>query len=260
MIDTGLTAVKQHHMTASENIILYPDPTTVFTDPALSVYFKPLLTANTEAGGQSRAIHLLSTDGLICEETLSFRYAENFCFGFSCNAGRYQFLGDLRVFREADLVPALHRLLLEDFEQKKAAYVKNKTTTGEYLEQLQPILKTEPAAAGFTDAEYYARSFYSYEFTKYYYQRFGVHRHVSVVTEGWAKNTDPFLLDGDDAGDILEEWLDGFEEKAAHQYRITAAMFAAGTERRRFVSLSSGLVLALLDPREEIVYMIECTS
>ena len=248
-------------MTQNENITLYPAPETVFTDPSLALYFKPLFSTTAQANGKSYSIHMLCRDGLICKEEPAYQYAENYCFGFRYHEGRYEFIGDLQVFEGSDYVPALYRFLQEDFEQKKDGYLKNKTTVKEYLQGLRNDLQAIPGLHDETYTEIYARSFYSYEFTRYYYQKYGTHRHISVVTEQWAKNTDPFLLDKEDAQDIMEEWLEGFEEDTEYQYGITTNSFVAGTESRRFTALAgSSVVLALLDADKELVYMVEYTS
>lgn len=246
-------------MINQEHITLYPLPEAVFADPALALYFKPLLTATVIINNKSYAIHLLSTDGLICREQPGYQYAENYFFGFAYNKGLYQFKGNLEVFENADKVPALYHFLQDDFLANKNRYLKSKTPVKEYLQHLHADLKAISAFTDLDDAEYYAKAFYSYEFTRYYYQKYGAQRHISVVTEGWTKNTDPFLLDVGEALNILEEWLEGFSEDTPYDYKITKEMLVAGTERRRFAH-SAGFTLALLDPENEIVYMAECSS
>jgi|GEM_PF-1590130 len=246
-------------MINQEHITLYPSPEAVFADPALALYFKPLLTVAIQLNNKSYGIHLLSTDGLICHEEPEYQYAENYLFGFAYNQGLYQFKGNLQVFENADKVPALYQFLQEDFSANKDQYLKSKTPVKEYLQNLHTGLKAISAFADFDDAEYYTKAFYSYEFTKCYYEKYGAHRHISVVTEGWGKNTDPFLLDEEDARDILEEWLERFEEDSPYDYKITEEMLIAGTERRRFAH-SGGFTLALLDAEKEMVYVVECSA
>lgn len=246
-------------MINQEHITLYPLPESVFADPVLALYFKPLLTATVMINNKSYAIHLLSTDGLICKEEQGCQYAENYFFGFAYNRGLYQFKGNLQVFENADKVPVLYHFLKEDFLANKDRYLKSKTPVKEYLQSLHTDLKAISAFTDLDDAEYYAKAFYSYEFTRFYYQKYGAFRHVSVVTEGWAKNTNPFLLDEEEALNILEEWLEGFREDTPYDYTITEEMLVAGTERRRFAH-SGGFTLVLLDPEKEIVYMVECGS
>jgi len=247
-------------MNTEENIILYPEPSEVFTDPSLVMYFKPLLTTLIHLNGKPYKIHLVSTDGLICEEESTIKYSENYLFGFRYHQGIYEFLGNPEVFTDSTSVPALYELLQQDFLENRDQYIKIKKTVKEYLKEIRLQILSVP---GFNDpdaAEYYAKAFYSYEFTKYYYQKYGVHRHISVVTEGWAKNTDPFLLDEEDGQDILEEFLMNMEDDSPHDYGLSPEQFAAGTERRRFVSLSGSLVLALADPEQDIIYMAEYGS
>lgn len=248
-------------MSQTENIFLYPEPSAVFKDPALALYFKPLLTHAVNVNNKDYQIHLFSRDGLICKEEPIYQYSENYCFGFRYNDGKYEFLGDLQVFEETEKLSALHQLLQQDFDAKKDEYLKNKTTVKEYLEAIRKELEDASRFGEYIYAEIYARSFYSYEFTRYYYRKYGAHRHISVVTEQWAKNTDPFLLDEDDAQDMLEEWFEGFDEDTESKYGISTDMFAGGTESRRFTALAgSSVVFALVDAEKDIVYMVEYTS
>ncbi|MGE7774754.1 hypothetical protein ACQKLP_08525 [Chitinophaga sp. NPDC101104] len=70
-----------------ENILLHPDPATVFADPAMAMYFKPLLTVLGET-----PVHLLTREGLIVKNEPDYRFAENYCFGFGMEAGKYRLL------------------------------------------------------------------------------------------------------------------------------------------------------------------------
>lgn len=247
-------------MMTEENITLYPEPSKVFTDPSLAMYFKPLLTTLAHLNGQQYTIHLLSTDGLICKEESSVKYSENYLFGFRDHHGIYEFLGNPEVFINNTSVPALYELLLQDFLENRDKYLKAKKTVKEYLMDIREPILSLPELDDTDAAQYYAKAFYSYEFTKYYYQKYGVHKHISVVTEGWGKNTDPFLLDKEDGQDVLEEFLMNMEEDSLHDYGLNPEQFIAGTERRRFVSLSGGLVLALRDPENDIIYIAEYGS
>lgn len=247
-------------MTTEENITLYPEPSEVFTDPSLAVYFKPLLTTSVYLSGKSYKIHLLSTDGLVCKEESTIRYSENYLFGFRYNQGVYEFLGNAEAFVDSTAVPALYEFLQQDFLENRDEYLKTKKTVKEYLEDIRVQILSLPGFEDPDTAEYYAKAFYSYEFTKYYYQKYSVHRHISVVTEGWAKNTDPFLLDEEEGQDVLEEFLMNLEEDSPHDYGLSPEQFTAGIERRRFVSLSGALVLALADPEQDIIYIAEYSS
>ena len=233
-----------------ENILLYPDPATVFAEPALAMYFKPLLTVLGET-----PVHLLTRDGMIVKHEPAYQFAENYCFGFGLEAGKYRFLGSVDAFEASGKIPALYAQLHNDWQQNKDGYLKGKTPVKVYLEAHAALLDSEYASI-------YARSFYSFEFTRYYYQKFGVHRHVSVVTEGWAKTDDDFLLEGADAGDVLEECLGLIEEEGAvYPLNLSAGMIVAATESRRFAALSgSCFVMGLLDRENEILYMVEHAS
>jgi len=241
------------------HIVFYPAIEKVFKDTTLAVYFRPLLSVTTSVAGKPYVIHLVATDGLFCKE--KFNYAEKNFFGFKYNGGLYEFLGDLKVFNGYNKIPALYSFLQQDFLLSRDGYLANKVKVSDYLKKIASQLKKMFTHQDFSDAEYYAEAFYSYEFTKYYYERFGTHRHISVVTENYGKNTRPFLMDEDDALSILEEFFINLPYNVTFDYGINIEMFVAGTERYRFMSINGGGdVLAMLDPAKDIVYMLEYFS
>jgi hypothetical protein len=241
------------------NIVLYPSVEKVFKDIALGLYFRPILTASVLITGKQYSVHLVATDGLFCKE--KFKYSEQNFFGFKYDNGLYEFLGDLKVFNDYDKVPALYSFLQQDFLQNRDSYITHKTKANEYIENLEPHLRRISTFQDFSSATYYATAFYSYEFTKYYYEKFGTHRHISVITENYAKNTDPFLFEKGTALSILEEFFVNLQYNVTFDYKITEEMFVAGAERYRFMSINGGGdVLALLDATKEIVYILEYHS
>ncbi|TEB41011.1 hypothetical protein D0809_27695, partial [Flavobacterium circumlabens] len=121
------------------------------------------------------------------------KYSESYFFGFKYDNGTYDFLGSLEVFKEFDKVPDLYHFLEKDFMANKDSYLKNKRGVSKYLEDIKLELEKVSKFNDFSDAEYYAQ-FYSFEFTKYYYEKYGKHNHISVVTENYGKNTDSVLL------------------------------------------------------------------
>lgn len=244
-----------------ENVTLYPPVETVFKDTRLGIYFRPLLTARMLVADKPYNIHLLGTDGLVCKEDVSFPYAENYFFGFKYNNGHYEFLGNLEVFEEHSRIPALHAALTADFRKNRDEYLAAKTSIPEYMERITAGLIDLSAFSDMAYAEYYEKAFYSYEFTKYYYEKYGRHQHISVVTQGYAKNTEPFLMEEENAQDILEEFFINLEDNLANDYGIKEELFVCGTERYRFMSrIGGGDVLALADSEKDIIYILEYAS
>jgi hypothetical protein len=242
-----------------KHIELYPSIEKVFKDKTLGFYFRPLLTVKTSIANKAYNIHLVATDGLYCKE--QHKYSENNFFGFKYNNGLYEFLGDLSIFEEYDKIPELYNFLQEDFIQNRDSYLKEKTTVEKYLEKKSPELKNIVKSDFFSNAAYYAEALYSYNFTKYYYENYGIHKHISVITENYSKNTDPFLLEEADASSILEEFFINLNYNLNHDYEIKKEMFVSGTERYRFMSIiGGGCVLSLVDPTKDIVYILEYFS
>jgi len=238
------------------SIILYPKADQIFNNPEFAIYFKPLLTFNTSVSGKKYQIHLLGTDGLFCET--KFKYSENNFFGFKYNNGIYDFLGDLRVFNEHDKVPELYTFLKKDFLKNCESYLNNKTSVSRYLSKIEVELKEISNFEDFSNTIYYAEAFYSYEFTKFYYEKYGKHSHISVVTEGFTKNTDPLIIDKKNASSILEEFFLNLEYNLENEYAINKEMFMSATRGERFLSINGGCdILAMLDTSKDIIYMLE---
>ncbi len=241
------------------NITLYPKIEKVFKDKRLGFYFRPLLTVEINVENKPYSIHLVATDGLFCEE--KFKYSEQNFFGFKYDNGLYEFLGELKVFNDYEKVPDFYSFLDKDFIENRDTYIDNKVKCVDYIKKLKPHLKKTSGFQDVSNAEYYAEAFYSYEFTKYYYEKYGVHRHISVLTQNYGKNTEPFLFEKKNALSILEEFFINLKYNVTFDYNISENMFVAGTERYRFMSLNGGGdVLAMLDPTKDIVYILEYFS
>lgn len=246
--------------TKQENIVeFYPKIENVLTDISLNCYFRPLLTYNYNIDDKYYQIHLLCTDGLYCEGKI--KYSESNFFGFDYNGGKYKFLGNIKCFMNYKIIPKLYDFLLKDFMEKKDDYLNNKVSTDTYLGSISDkICKLFPAkySDSITD---YAEAFYSYEFTKYYYEQTGKHKHISVVTENYGENEDDFLLSKNDALNILEEYFINLKYMQKNTYEITKEMFCCAVESSRFMSIIGGrLVFTLLDKNNDKVYLLEYTT
>lgn len=235
-------------------VILYPKASDVFTDERLACYFRPLLSFACRQDGSAYTFHLLGTDGLYCER--EYRHAENNFFGFRYLAGKYEFIGDLGVFGGGN-VEEVYALLQADFAKNKEAYWKEKVTVEAYKERLIDEL----AEVADFDVDYYAEAFYSYEFTKYHYERTGEFRHVSELTEGCDHDDSPVLIDQETAQELSEEFFLNLQWNVKYDYGIDKSMVCAATERFRFMSVfGGGTVFALWKPQEQTVYLLEYFS
>jgi hypothetical protein len=110
----------------------------------------------------------------------------------------------------------------------------------------------------FENILYYAEAFYGYEFTKYYYEKTGTHRHISVVTEGYGENTNDFLLKKDDAINMLGEFFINLKYNLQNDYDINEEAFCCAADEWRFTSIiCSCEVFALLNKNADKVYILE---
>jgi len=240
-------------------IELYPKIENVLADTSLKCYFRPLLTYKHTVDRKEYQIHLLGTDGLFCEE--KFKNAESNFFGFDYNGGKYIFSGNIECFAECDKIPIVYDFLCQDFQNKKENYLSNKVTTEIYLKGIRAKLKKLAIFEDFNNITYYAEAFYCYEFTKYYYEKTGKHKHISVVTEDYGENEDDFLLDKAFALNVLEEFFVNLKWNLENDYGITKDMFCCAVERYRFMSIcGGGVVFTLLDKNADKVYVLEYHS
>ena len=234
-------------------IKLYPEIEEVLTDPLLECYFRPLLTCNCERNVKNYKIHLLCFDGVFPDENRVVKYSEGGLFGFQYNNGVYKFLGDIKTLEHYDKIPVLYECLKADVIQHKDEYVDNKVPFSKYYNRLKGLIKKDFA---FDTIDFYTEAFYSYEFTKYYYEKTGIHKHISVLTENYGENDDDFLLEENDARNMLEEFFLNIQWNLKNNYDgFNIDMFCCAAECYRFMSLlGSFTIFGLLDEKNDIVY------
>ena len=237
-------------------IEIYPKIENVLADTQLKCYFHPLLTYTYTLSQKDYKIHLLATDGLYCEKI--FLNSENNFFGFGYNDGKYEFLGNIECFVEYDKIPMVYDFLIKDFQENKDAYLQNKISTQAYLKKIEDKLKKLANFKDFDYMNYYAEAIYSYEFTKYHYEKTGIHSHISVITENYGKDDSDFLLAKDDALGILDEFFMNLQWNLQNDYGVSKAMFCCATDTYRFMSIIGGSVaFAFLDKSLDKVYILE---
>ena len=254
-----LKELKEKKSAEFDVIELYPKIENVLADTSLKCYFHPLLTYRHTINGKDYKIHLLGTDGLYCEE--SFLNSERNFFGFDYNDGKYKFLGNIECFIGYEKIPMVYDFLIRDFQENKDGYLSGKVSTEKYLKGIENELKKLANFENFDAITYYAEAIYSYEFTKYNYEKTGEHVHISAITDNFVKDKNNFLLDKNDALSVLDEFFINLQWNLENDYGISKDMFCCATDRFRFMSIvGDGMVFALLDKSVEKIYILEYSS
>lgn len=240
----------------NDEIILFPDFCDVFEDLSLACYFRPLMTKMHQVGDRGYPIHLVSTDGMFCE--VPFLYAENNFFGFEYKNGKYQFMGDLRVFGESNFND-VYQVLVADFEKNKDDYLERKVSASDYSKKIKPLVDHVAQFSKGQDLGYFSEALYSYLFTKYYYEKTGKFKNIREVTSNYANNTDPILLSQCDIETFLQEFFLNMKYNLKNSYNLSAQMAVCGTSGYRF-TLWGGETIAFLDEDASRVFILEYHS
>lgn len=240
----------------TNKIILFPDINDVFSDTTLACYFKPLLTVEHNTGKKNYHIHLLSADGVFCEQ--AFLNAESGFFGFQYNNGKYQFLGDTKVFGDSNFHD-VYTALQADFDANKDNYLESKITYKAYAQQIKPLLEKVAQFTPEQDPTYYAEAFYCYAFTKYHYQKTNRFIHINAVTENWGIDDSDIFISRDDMNNILNEFFINLEYTHKNNYNITIDNAICATLAYRF-ALFAGTSIAFLDEESDQIFILEYHS
>ncbi|MDI2089915.1 hypothetical protein [Commensalibacter oyaizuii] len=231
---------------------LYPDVTEVFVNPELlRPYFFPLLSFKHDG----QLFHMIAVPGLFFNETQCQHYSECGFFGFQRDQdGRYEFLGGFSIFEEYQEVPALYKILQEDWLLHGEKYYHQHITVKDYISSLdiQDNLKKK--------LKCYIGDFYGYQMTKTNWYRTGKFKTFMFMTEAWS-NVDALDFinanEHDQAGDFLvnKDFILKFD------YDLTPEMMIGGIGKGDFLSvINGGTNFLFWDDVKDIIYLVELYS
>lgn len=232
-----------------DNVQLYPPASSVFADPLLEAYFKPLLSYKHDGN----YIHLLSTDGLYCLN--SCKFSENGFWGFKYADGRYEFLGDLGVFGKNN-AGEVYSYLKEDFYANSALYLSERLKQEAYWNRIEKAILTIADFDAEQDVKYYAEACYSYFLSRYNYEQTGKFYYVMELVAGYGHDEEPILLDNSMMDSILDEFFMNMKYLLNYDYEITPEMVVCATESFRY-TYYGGVSFAFLDKYSDNVYILE---
>lgn len=235
------------------DIILFPDPKNVFADSEMEMYFTPLITYNYRTDNREYKIHILTSAGLICEN--SYLNSENRFFGFQYIDEKYKFLGNLNTFGNSD-IKEVYYFLRQDFEKNKDYYLNQKVSISDYIKLIKPLMKK---AGHFTETQSlctYAENFYSYEISKYNYEKTGKLQHLFEITEILYPQDKPYFYNVEEAQEILQDFYNNLGDYFKNRYDFKNAKPVCVTDTFRFTNFSSSAIV-FFKPEENLVYIAE---
>lgn len=228
-----------------KNIKFFPDYKDVFIDEKLKYYFKPICTIGD--------YHFLTVDGIFCIK--SYKFSENYYFGFKLKDGKYEFLGNVDCFGKND-VERLYEILERDFEENKKHYLDKKIKIVNYVEdilnKIEGIIFEEEQ-----DLEYYIESFYCYNMAKYYYELKEKVVSVKALTENYGITPEnELLIDKEELKNCLGDFFVNIEDELELTPAPTEDMCVMGMEIIPF-TMWGEIVGLLYDEKEDIIYLRE---
>lgn len=235
------------------DIILFPDPKDVFTEPEMEMYFTPILTYNYESNEREYKIHILTSAGLICEN--SYLNSENRFFGFQYIDKKYKFLGNLNTFGNSQ-IKEVFKFLKSDFEKNKDYYLEQKVTLADYIKMIKPLAKR---AGIFTEGQSlstYLENFYSYELIKYNYKKTNKLKHLFEITEAVQKNNASYFFHENETKNMLTYFYNNLNDYFKTRYDFKNAKPICAVDTFKFTNFIS-LAVIFFDKEKNIVYNFE---
>lgn len=238
------------------DIILFPKTEDVFAEEGLEMFFTPILTYNYLLNGKKYKIHVLTSAGLICEN--SYLNSEDRFFGFRYVDGKYKFIGNLNTFGNSQIKEVYH-FLHEDFEKNKDYYLEQKVNITDYMKMIKPLVRR---AGHFTEEQSictYTENFYSYEMTKYHYEKIGKLKHLFEITEFVHGIDAPYFFDTAKTLELLKGFYEKLSDYSKMRYDFENAKPVCSVDTFKFTTFSSTAV-TFLNPEKNLVYTFEYTA
>lgn len=237
----------------NNDIILFPNPKDVFADAEMEMYFTPLVTYNYKSNGKEYKIHVLTSAGLICEN--SYLNSENRFFGFQYVDGKYKFLGNINTFGNSD-IKEVYYFLREDFEKNRDYYLNQKVPVTDYIKMIKPLMKKAGHFGETQSLCTYAENFYSHEISKYNYEKTGKLKHLFEITEALYPQKTPYFYNAEEAHEILQNFYSNLGEYFKNRYDFKNAKPVCVVDTFKFSNFSSSAIV-FLKAEDNLVYIAE---
>jgi hypothetical protein len=182
-------------------IKMYPLYNEVFVTNDLYGVFYPLCSIN-------KNLHFVSSNGLWLDkkyetERNTFNYTK-----FEFANGKYDFKGDIRLYKGYEYAKGIFPLLENDFEKNGKDYLQNKIKTNFYIEKIKKLLSLQKTEN--IDIDYYLSTFYEFCINKLNYNLNGKFGEFNHLIKDGAKNESPVVYTD---ADIINEVEEALQEK-----------------------------------------------
>ncbi len=166
------------------NIELYPTFESVFIDEQLKGIFYPLCAIELNDENHTK-LFFVSSNGIWTNKEHQSNENTNIYTKFNLVNHKYKFNGNIELYNGYKIAKEIFKILEIDFEEKGNQYLKNKTKTEEYINQVKPKISLTESSD--FDLDYYLQTFYEYSINKLNYQinkEFGAFRNI---IDNWRK-------------------------------------------------------------------------
>lgn len=240
----------------NSDITLFPKAEDVFVESGLEMYFTPILTYSCFFEEKKYDIHILTSAGLICEN--SYLNSEDRFFGFKYINGKYSFMGNLNTFGNSQ-IKEVYNFLREDFEKNKDYYLEQKVNITDYMKMIKPLARR---VGHFTEAQSictYIENFYSYELAKYHYEKTGKLKHLFEITDAVYNKDRSYFFDGEKTAELLKDFYEKLGEYYQNRYDFKNIKPVCSVDTFKFTSFAATAV-TFLNPEKNLVYTLEYTE
>lgn len=219
---------------------MYPAFNEVFATDELLGIFYPLCSVNNN-------LHFVSSNGLWMEEQYK---TENNTFEYTIfehKNGKYEFKGDIRLYKGYEFAKKIFCILENDFETNGNNYLNKKLQTEIYVEQIKKILPPQKTMEDI-DLEYYLKTFYEFYINKLNYKLNRKFGEFDYLINGSAKpQGSPIIYnekeyDDEGGGNIDEDIIKGYSYIGA---AIGYEFFTDGNDSVLFYNENENKILSV---------------
>jgi len=212
VVENKLLTVRKDIKKIDMEIKMYPAFSEVFTNNDLLGIFYPLCSVENQ-------LHFVSSNGLWMDEQYktesnTFEYTM-----FELKNGKYDFKGDIRLYKGYDDAKKMFSILENDFNINGNNYLTNKLKTDFYIAEIKKILSSQISAD--IDLAYYLQTFYEFNINKLNYNLNGKFGEFSFFMKGYCKH--------DKSPIVYEKGYRGIEETLQGKIEIIKDYSEIGT-------------------------------
>lgn len=165
---------------------MYPDFNEVFSTDELLGVFYPLCSIDEN-------LHFVSSNGLWLDEQYETEHNASEYTRFEIKNGKYDFKGDIRLYKGYKCAKRIFPILENDFETNGKTYLQKKMKTGFYIEKTKKMLSA--LVMEDIDLGYYLQTFYEFNINKLNYGLNGKFGEFMHLINGRGKHESPIVYE-----------------------------------------------------------------